>query len=102
MCGGNSSKNIIKKPYQVILKAVIPSGVGIQKEKCCLRLLLMVFFFFNQRVISASNDAPKTISRDSMIAGRSHLSIYLSREGASERDKRLRERYRETDGGLGF
>ena len=70
-------------------------------EREVLRLLLMVFFF-NQRVISASNDAPKTISRDSMIAGRSHLSIYLSREGASERDKRLRERYRETDGGLGF
>ena len=71
----NSSKYIIKKPCQVITKAVIPSGVGIQKEKCCLRLLLMVFFFFNQRVISASNDAPKTISRDRMIAGRSHLSI---------------------------
>ena len=44
-------------------------------ERYLLRLLLMVFFFFNQRVISASNDAPKTISRDRMIAGRSHLSI---------------------------
>ena len=43
-------------------------------ERYQLRLLLMVFFF-NQRVISASNDAPKTISRDRMIAGRSHLSI---------------------------
>ena len=74
MCGGNSSKSIMQVPYQVIPKAAIPSGVGIQKEMCCA-LLLMVFFFFNQRVISASNDAPKTISRDRMIAGRSHLSI---------------------------
>ena len=69
----NSSRYIIKKPCQVIPKALLPSGVGIQKGMCCA-LLLMVFFY-NQRVISASNDAPKTISRDRMIAGRSHLSI---------------------------
>ena len=50
------------------------------------RAFLIVFFFnaTNQRVISASNDAPKTISRDSMIAGRSHLSIYRGRGAGSE------------------